>query len=271
MQQHQQIFESIFGRDIRETGTGSYLEELTNRYPYFSPAQFFALQHMPQEGAAFEKQVLKTNLLFGNPHWLHFQLNRNDSIPAAETLVTAENRVMEETQVTAATQPATTATAPAEAAEETEPALAPNEEKEIEPMNIALKMPREQANTNESLLFEPMHLVDYFASQGIKLSEETLPSDKLGKQLKSFTEWLKTMKKVHIENEAENNPKTDLNVQLMAENSNAGAEVVTEAMAEVYARQGKLAKAEEVYQKLSLLNPAKSTYFAAKLENLKGL
>jgi hypothetical protein len=42
-------------------------------------------------------------------------------------------------------------------------------------------------------------------------------------------------------------------------------------MAEVFARQGKMAKASEVYQKLSLLNPAKSTYFAAKLENLKGL
>ena len=47
------------------------------------------------------------------------------------------------------------------------------------------------------MVFEPMHLVDYFASQGIKLSEEVQTGDKLGKQLKSFTEWLKTMKKVH--------------------------------------------------------------------------
>jgi hypothetical protein len=60
-------------------------------------------------------------------------------------------------------------------------------------------------------------------------------------------------------------------VQLLAENSNAEAEVLTESMAEVFARQGKIGKASEVYQKLSLLNPAKSTYFAAKLENLKAL
>ena len=42
-------------------------------------------------------------------------------------------------------------------------------------------------------------------------------------------------------------------------------------MAEVYIQQGKKEKARDIYQKLSLLNPAKSTYFAAKLENLKGL
>ena len=40
-------------------------------------------------------------------------------------------------------------------------------------------------------------------------------------------------------------------------------------MAEVYENQGKLVKAMEVYNKLSLLNPAKSAYFAAKSEKLK--
>jgi hypothetical protein len=40
-------------------------------------------------------------------------------------------------------------------------------------------------------------------------------------------------------------------------------------MAEVYLQQGKPKKAIEIYQKLSLLNPSKSAYFAAKLEILK--
>ena len=138
-------------------------------------------------------------------------------------------------------------------------------------MHIELKMPVEKASMDEAMLFEPMHLVDYFASQGIKLTDEVQTADKLGKQLKSFTEWLKTMKKIHVENESENPVKPDINVQVLAENSNTETEVLTEAMAEVLARQGKTGKASEVYQKLSLLNPAKSTYFAAKLENLKGL
>jgi hypothetical protein len=145
-----------------------------------------------------------------------------------------------------------------------------NMETEIEPMRIELKMPEEKNRLHEDMLFEPMHMVDYFASQGIKLTDEVQMADKLGKQLKSFTEWLKTMKKVHVENEAQT-VATDTSIQTMAQNSNAETEVLTESMAEVLARQGKMDKASEVYQKLSLLNPAKSTYFAAKIENLKGI
>ena len=40
-------------------------------------------------------------------------------------------------------------------------------------------------------------------------------------------------------------------------------------MAEVWKKQGNKAKAEEIYDKLSLLDPAKSSYFAAKIEELK--
>ncbi len=118
--------------------------------------------------------------------------------------------------------------------------------------------------------FEPMHLVDYFASQGIKLSEELQTGDKLGKQLKSFTEWLKTMKKVHAAEAAGNGGNTDVAVQALAEKSNANNEILTEAMAQVFLQQGKRAKAIELYEKLSLLNPAKSAYFAAQIEKLKG-
>ena len=124
------------------------------------------------------------------------------------------------------------------------------------------------ADLKTEMLFEPLSATDYFASQGIKLSEEVQSGDKLGKQLKSFTEWLKTMKKVHAGSEqAVGAP--DKTVEDLAEKSNVGNEVITEAMAEVFARQGKRAKATEVYRKLSLLNPAKSAYFAAKIENLK--
>lgn len=145
-----------------------------------------------------------------------------------------------------------------------------HEEPELEPMKIELRLPEEKNIKEDELLFEPMHLVDYFASQGIKLNEEVQATDKLGRQLKSFTEWLKTMKKVHATAPAEEEAQADKTVEAMAEMSNRDNEVITEAMAEVFARQGKTAKATEVYQKLSLLNPAKSAYFAAKIDNLKG-
>ena len=39
-------------------------------------------------------------------------------------------------------------------------------------------------------------MIDYFASQGIKLVLEDQPADNFGKQLQSFTDWLKVMEKL---------------------------------------------------------------------------
>ncbi|MEO5594898.1 MAG: hypothetical protein ABIR15_18485 [Chitinophagaceae bacterium] len=121
------------------------------------------------------------------------------------------------------------------------------------------------------LLFEPYHTVDYFASQGIKLSKiEADSKDKLGRQLKSFTEWLKSMKKlpqVSIDKILSENEESK--VVADATHSIENKEVITEAMAEVFEKQGLTEKAADVYRKLSLLNPGKSAYFAAKIEGLK--
>jgi hypothetical protein len=115
---------------------------------------------------------------------------------------------------------------------------------------------------------EPLYAVDYFASQGIKLKDED-GKDKLSQKLRSFTEWLKTMKRIHPEKlEQEMDSQTSTVIQHIAEHSNELEDVVTEAMAEVYARQGLRNKAAEVYQKLSLLNPNKRAYFAARISKL---
>ncbi len=124
------------------------------------------------------------------------------------------------------------------------------------------------ADLKTEMLFEPLSATDYFASQGIKLSEEVQTGDKLGKQLKSFTDWLKTMKKVHGNKLPEGNEQVDSVVQKLAEKSNEEGIILTESMAEAYIQQGKNGKAKEIYEKLSLLNPSKSVYFAAKIENL---
>ena len=143
------------------------------------------------------------------------------------------------------------------------------DQKEIEPMNIKLNFTNDTATTEDTITFEPLHRSDYFASVGIKLSEEIKPGDKLGRQLKSFTDWLKTMKKIHEEQLPQQNEQADIVIQKMAEKSNTEDEVLTEAMAEVLQQQGKAHKAIELYQKLSLLNPAKSAYFAAKIDQVK--
>jgi hypothetical protein len=113
-------------------------------------------------------------------------------------------------------------------------------------------------------VFEPFHTVDYFASQGIKVEKGT--DTPLDRQVKSFTDWLKSMKKLSYQPAAS---YTDPLVERQARTSLAVGEVVTEAMAEVWAKQGQIDKAEAVFIKLKLLHPEKSHYFAARLKDIK--
>lgn len=122
---------------------------------------------------------------------------------------------------------------------------------------------------DHQLSFEPLHTIDYFASQGIKLSEADLANDRLGQQVKSFTGWLKSMKKLHPGKMPEQDEVIQQIIQNAAEVSNVESDVLTEAMAEVLVKQNKKEKAVEMYEKLSLMNPSKSAYFAAKIESLK--
>ncbi len=138
----------------------------------------------------------------------------------------------------------------------------------VKPFNFKLDLGREEKVTEDTITVEPLHTTDYFASLGIRLSGEIMPTDKLGKQLKSFTEWLKTMKKIHAGEVVQPGASTDKSIQQLAEQSNKEAGVLTEAMAEVLLQQGKADKAIEVYKKLSLFNPSKSAYFAAKIDQL---
>lgn len=142
------------------------------------------------------------------------------------------------------------------------------------PAHIPLPEP---VSGEPALLFEPLHTTDYFASVGIKLSEQEKTNDRLGKQLKSFTDWLKTMKKVPgsqpdpgTRPEPVEAAASESHIRHLAEQSNQEGEVLTEAMAGVLLQQGRKEKAIEILEKLSLLNPAKSTYFAAKIHQIKG-
>ncbi len=122
----------------------------------------------------------------------------------------------------------------------------------------------------ESIVFAPYHMIDYFASQGIKLVLEDQPLDNFGKQLKSFTDWLKVMKKLPPRAVSENtNEKEAERIRHFAAHSIEDRDILTESMAEVLAKQGMYENAIALYQKLSLIYPPKSAYFASRIEQLK--
>jgi hypothetical protein len=126
------------------------------------------------------------------------------------------------------------------------------------------------AKNTDSIVFTPYHMVDYFASQGIKLVLEDNPPDQFGKQLKSFTDWLKVMKKLPIQPSLEKSDEKEADkIRHFASHSIEERDVLTESMAEVLAKQGMYENAISLYQKLSLIYPPKSAYFASRIEQLK--
>jgi hypothetical protein len=135
--------------------------------------------------------------------------------------------------------------------------------------NSKVEKPLTEEAADDELIFEPLHTSDYFASQGVTIKEEALMNDKLGKQMRSFSEWLKSMKQLHPNKLPEQNDVIERIIQSSAEQSNVESEVLTEAMAEVLLKQNKQQKAIEMYEKLSLMNPSKSIYFAAKIDKIK--
>ncbi len=286
MQQPSPLFNFITKENHTGVSAKDFLATITKQHPYFTPAHFYLLQQIKPGDTGYDLQAAKTAVLFNNPHWLNFQLQKPASV--SEEMITeilpAENEGNDDDNaVTAITISSTqeksvehheTVSSTAEQLMLAENADNDDDEtiteKEIAPIKININIPETNTGNADALTFEPMHLVDYFASQGIKLSEEVQPTDKLGMQLKSFTGWLKTMKKIHVADTQASAGIADMVIQTLAAKSNTEGEVLTEAMAEVLLQQGKTEKAADLYKKLSLLNPSKIAYFAAKIEQLKG-
>ncbi|HVB03849.1 MAG TPA: hypothetical protein VNE41_09030 [Chitinophagaceae bacterium] len=133
-------------------------------------------------------------------------------------------------------------------------------------------------------LIRPLYTEDYFAFQGIRLPEQPDDTRKpTSAQMRSFTDWLRAMKRPRtapdpdLGHQAAGNRLSRIYtaveegqistaVEKMALDSiSTGDEVITEAMAEIRIRQGQTQKAIAIYEKLGLLNPGKSGYFADKI------
>lgn len=272
-----ELAKSFLHKDSLEQCTVPELQQITAGYPFFAAAQLLLTKKLTEGNQIlYKKELQKTSLFFQHPLWLQNLLEDNDiSEIVIEKKSSEEFTVPEIKDDISSEAPELSNIQPAITDKSINDAALFSE---IEESVIALKIPALKIEHPDSyrddpakaeLTFEPYYTVDYFASQGIKIKEEEIPKDKFGLQLKSFTEWLKTMKRLPVEAIA-SMPESTANkkVEQLAEHSLENREVITEAMAEVWEKQGNTAKALEVYSKLSLFDPSKSSYFATKIEAL---
>ncbi len=251
----------LFGTTNFSEVSESRLDQAVKDFPYYSAAHFLkAKRNLAQDESAANKVLQEAALHFSNERWYHFSLHQNDrdtgveeifiEIPTGDDFTKDEEEgVVEELTETD------------ELVNEKLSSILQSQADEFhKPIEVEAEIPVENV---------PYHRVDYFDSQGIKLEEEKA-NDKLGTQLRKFTDWLKQMKRANSNSaELETDEAGESKVKNIAEHSNEQGEVVTEAMAEVLAKQGKPEQAVQIYQKLSFNNPSKSAYFAAKIEELK--
>ncbi len=233
------------------------LEKWVEDYPYFGVAQFFLAARLQQEG---KRDLSKTNYFFTKPLWLQWHLGAAADIRAENTATPSPAEIDPEQEM-----------------EESHPAPVAMENKIAGMLSEQFAEFKKPLHPDTQLEFdsleEKLHTIDYFASQGIKVDLSAMPQDKLTNHLLKFTDWLKQMK--HMDSSGsehlDSNPDRENAVVENARHSNKPREVLTEAMAEVLEKQGQVDKAIQLYIKLSFLNPEKSSYFAAKIEQLKGI
>ena len=277
-----QLVKSLLLKDSIEQCSMQELQQFADRHPYFGAAQLLLTKKLQTEKPEqYEEQLQKTFLFFHNPLWVEHLLNDTGNATVIAAVTKKENPVINEIPVETihpllevsenlVSDKLITETALIEETVEIQHTETPEPVMDITSLKMNFTDGQKEDPAKTELLFEPFHTVDYFASQGIRFKEEEKPTDKFGQQLKSFTDWLKTMKRLPVSeiSMAVHTPE-DQKVEILAEHSIQDREVLTEAMAEVWEKQGDTGKAIEVYSKLSLLDPSKSLYFAAKIDGLK--
>ncbi len=282
--------------------SGDSLVQLAKEAPYFAPARFFLAARTKQHSSdnVFINEAKKANLYFTNPYWFQYQLDAIEVL--SHNPKTFEVQTPQQQTAKAVDFAVPTVEAVKELMRKIDPAqedsLSEDEDELLpdgyEEESKSLTQPGETESKIAGILSgqladfkkpveadatldfdaekERLHTIDYFASQGIKIDLSSIPQDKLTTHLRKFTDWLKQMKQVNgSTSDLGTNLEMEKAVAENAKNSNETREIMTETMAEVLVQQGQTEKAIQLYIKLSFLNPEKSSYFAAKIEQLKGI
>ena len=115
-----------------------------------------------------------------------------------------------------------------------------------------------------NLIFAPEYRLDT-----TEIAEETLPPTRKEpeKKFRLIDKFLEAQPKMPLIKSNESFSPMESGEQTKDEND----DLVTETLASIYAQQGYYKKAIQIFEKLSLKYPEKSTYFAAQIEKIKCL
>ncbi len=255
---------SLFKKNNLEECILEDIEDLAKQYPYFSSARLLLAAKQKQTNHPdFEKHLTTASLHVNNPLWLNRLLTKPSQ--AEKIIVEEKNQareVIEEPNNDELVLEKTRHEFIVASKQEAQIAVAGS--------SVPTVVIEKTEATEQPLVFEPYYTVDYFASQGIKNVIEEKPKDRFSQQLKSFTDWLKTIRQMPPQQiAAMTDSGSEEKVVQLATHSLEEKAVETEAMAEVWIKQGHPEKAADIYRKLSLLDPSKSSYFAVLIEKLK--
>lgn len=269
------LIQSLFEKESLEEITLDEFRRIADQYPFSSIVQFlYSCKLKSVYHLDFPEQVTHTALFFSSPQWLHYQLS--DETEKGNFRLSQYDRHYNDVSED---QPIEL---PENTFEEDEEY---NWDNSLEEENALMPIEAEDASSDEitsststtsveeetpinTIPIEPYHTVDYFASQGIRNKLDD-PEDELGKKVKTFTAWLKTMKRLQPAAEIFEIEDGDEEIDSGLDQPLTQEIIATEAMAEVYLKQGLTQKAIEVYAKLSLQNPTNSHIFAAKIIQIK--
>ena len=274
------MVQSLFQRESMDDITLDELKAHAEAFPYSSIIQFlYTCKLKSQYHLDFPEAVSKTALFFDDSNWLNYQLREEGENGNFRKIIydSQYNNISEDEEV----EGVEVLNLPAEGRggeevegvdfDENEGAFyEPAEAQTNEKIDLKVNETSTPPETNNDFEFPltPYHTVDYFASLGIKINMES-DKDELSRKVKSFTAWLKTMKR--LQPGAETVAVKDIQSILTThkDEERQSDAVFTEAMAEVYLKQGLRGKAIEVYDKLSLQNPSNSHIFANRILAIK--
>lgn len=239
-------------------GATTDLESLVSRFPYFSIGQsLLALAYHQANDGQFEHQLRKAAIAVPDRNKLRLLF-----LPVPQQQTATDDsffRIVDVTEV-----------------DENEKNVIP--EKAFIIPEINLGGTREELSADLAMLDEKRKSLDELKAL-IASRLEQMEAEKQQQQEEEEKEELPKKKlsrkelidKFIAENPSISRPKAEFyNPISMAQNSIVDkGDIVSETLAKIYLKQGYFEKAIEIYEKLSLLFPEKSIYFAAQIETIK--